>query len=180
MLFRPFEFRRIGNKVRYLSMRTIVLLVAVGLSMASRAETLEGKIVAVHDGNTIEIKTAEDETYKVMLDGVDSPELTQEFGPEAQSFLEKLVLKKNVKVELMGKDRWGNRLGVVWLRGEVDIRVELLKAGLAWTAERSPIPEFETIKEQAQTQRKGLWVAEQPTPPWVFRRQQTMLQPKHS
>lgn len=144
------------------------------------AEILEAKVVSVIDGNTLEVRTTDDELYKIVLSGVDAPELEQNYGNEARAFLEKLVLKKNVKVQMEGKDRWGNRLAVVWLKGQVDLRVELLKAGFAWTAERNPLPELENVRIQAQEQGKGLWKEGEATSPWIFRRQQSMLQAKGS
>ena len=51
----------------------------------------------------------------------------------------------------------------------------MVTQGLAWTSEKEPAEELESLKEQARTQGKGLWGEENPTPPWTFRRQQTML-----
>ena len=167
----------------WVMIRFLLLLLMIGIacfSAMAATEVLEAKVLAVVDGNTLEVKSADGEVYTVMLKGVDSPELQQEFGDEARVFLEKLVLKKNVKVALEGKDRWGNRLAVVWLKGVVDLRVELLKAGLAWTAERNPLPELENVRKEAQEKEKGIWASDEPTPHWVFRRQQTMLQEKSS
>lgn len=158
----------------------LLMVIVACFSTMAMTEILEAKVLAVVDGNTLEVKTVDGETYRVMLSGVDSPELEQEFGEQARSFLEKMVLKKSVKVQWQGKDRWGNRLAVVWMKGEVDLRVELLKAGLAWTAERNPLPELENIRTQAQEKGKGIWASEEPTPPWIFRRQQTMLEAKGS
>ncbi|MFN7330916.1 MAG: thermonuclease family protein, partial [Bacteroidota bacterium] len=107
-------------------------------SMVLRAEVISGKVVAVLDGNTLEVFTSENETYKILLYGIDCPELGQEFGERAKMFLEKLVLNKSVNAEIQGKDRWGNRLAIVLIDGK-DPREELLQEGLAWTAERNPI-----------------------------------------
>jgi endonuclease YncB( thermonuclease family) len=126
------------------------------------------------------VQTKKEGNYKIQIFGIDSPELEQSFGIEAMMFLEKLLLNKKVEVELQGKDRWGNRLGVVRASGNLDPRVELLKEGLAWTAERNPLPDLELIKEQAKANNKGLWQEENPVPPWQFRRNQSMLQPKMS
>jgi endonuclease YncB( thermonuclease family) len=66
------------------------------------------------------------------------------------------------------------------VNGESDPRFELLKEGLAWTSERNPIEELEVLKEKARESSLGLWKEETPTPPWIFRRQQTMTQFKSS
>jgi micrococcal nuclease len=154
----------------------------IGLLLSSvilRAEVIAGKVVTVIDGNTLEIFTPENETYKILLFGIDCPELGQEYGEKAKRFLEKLILNKEVSVEIQGKDRWGNRLGIILIEG-VDPREELLQEGLAWTSERNPIESFEAMKEKSKDKGKGLWKEQNPTPPWIYRRQQTMMQPKSS
>lgn len=143
-------------------------------------DPIEAKVIEVIDGNTLVAKDENGEEWKVMLAGIDSPELNQQFGNEAKSFLEAKTLKKAVTITLQGKDRWGNRLAVVMLKGKDDLRVELLSKGLAWTSERNPIPELEKIRIEAENAKKGIWQEEQPTPPWIFRRQQTLMQEKGS
>jgi micrococcal nuclease len=160
--------------------RLIFFLLAYCLYFALfAADDLSGQVKTVIDGNTLEIQTDNNETYTVQLAGIDSPELGQEFGDDAKAHLEKLTLQKRAKITLTGKDRWGNHLAMVMING-VDIRLELLKEGLAWTAERNPLPELESVKETARQNTKGLWKQDNPTPPWTYRRQQTMVQVKGS
>jgi endonuclease YncB( thermonuclease family) len=147
---------------------------------ATATDGIAGKVVSVIDGNTLEVIDANKETHKIMLAGIDSPELQQDFGDKAKTLLEKLTLKKNVVITFVGKDRWGNYLAEVLVEGKVDPRIALLKEGLAWTAERNPLPALEEHRTKAQENGKGLWKQEDPIPPWIFRRQQTMLQPKSS
>jgi micrococcal nuclease len=156
------------------------VLVAVLLQLSVYAEQIGGRVITVVDGNTIEVASLDGESYKILLFGIDCPELEQEFGEKAKKTLEKLLLNREVTIAIQGKDRWGNRLGIVSFEGEDDPRLELLKQGLAWTAERNPIPELETVRAQAQENGKGLWKEENPTPPWIFRRQQTLTQMKSS
>ena len=141
---------------------------------------LTGKVTKVIDGNTIEVMASDNELYKIMLFGIDCPEAGQDYATKAKTFLEKMILNKNVNVTLQGKDRWGNRLGIILIEGTTDPRYELLEAGLAWTTERNPIPELELIKDRALEKGKGLWKEKDPTPPWIYRRQQTLTQFKSS
>jgi micrococcal nuclease len=143
-------------------------------------DTLSGIVKSVIDGNTIEIEGDNNEIHTIQLTGIDSPEPGQEYGDQAKAYLEKLVLQKSVVISLTGKDRWGNQLATVIIDGNRDIRHDLLKVGLAWTAERNPLPELEAIKELARKDAKGLWKQDNPTPPWIYRRQQTMMQVKGS
>ena len=128
----------------------LVALAVFGNVICRAGEVVSGRVATVIDGNTIEVKLDDNETYKIMLHGIDCPELAQAYGEKAKQFLEKILLDKSVSVELKGKDRWGTRLGVILIDGELDPRLELLKAGLAWTAEVSPNPAFEGLKERAR------------------------------
>ncbi|WP_333819062.1 thermonuclease family protein [Ohtaekwangia sp.] len=164
-------------------MKTIkitLLLLFVSLASTMAYDTVTGKVTAVIDGNTLEVTADNNEIHKVMLAGIDCPEITQEFGEQARQYLEKLTLNKKVTVNFTGKDRWGNYLGIVLIKGSVDPRVDLLKEGLAWTAERNPDPEFEAHRARAQEKGKGLWKDNNPTPPWTYRREQSMMEAKSS
>jgi len=160
---------------------SFILLWCIGVVCVETSANghISGKVVAVIDGNTIEVLGDDKETYKIVLAGVDSPELTQEYGEKAKKYLEKILLQKEVAVQLQGKDRKGNHVAVV-LKGDVDPRIELLKEGLAWTAERDPLPELEIHRVSAEEKNKGLWKDENPTPPWIHRRALSMMQPKSS
>lgn len=134
-------------------------------------EIITAHVVSIVDGNTIQVKAKDNKLYRVLLYGVDCPELTQDYGMQAKNFLEKLVLRKEVTVQFHGKDRNGNLLAIVTTSDESDLRVELLKEGLAWISEKNSIPELEAYKTWAQKKEKGLWKEKDPTPPWVFRKQ---------
>ncbi len=159
----------------------LLIMILVGFFSARAGIALvNGKVMEVMDGNTLLVVFEDGEEHKLMLDGIDSPELEQDYGLQAKDFLEKKVLGKQVKVELRNKDRWGNRLAVVWLKGEVDLRAELLKAGYAWTAERNPDETLENLRLEAQQRGKGLWQNASAIAPWIYRRQQSMMQAKGS
>lgn len=158
----------------------LMIFSLIGVS-GIRANGLQGRVVTVIDGNTLEVETATEGIMKVMLFGIDCPELTQGYGEKAKAFTEKLMLNKEVTISIQGKDRWGNRLAVVRLvKGDKDPRVELLKEGLAWTAEKNPDPDLDAHRLTAQNKGRGLWKDENPTPPWTYRRQQTMAEAKSS
>lgn len=162
-------------------MKTLIVVLwmsVVHLNLVAGGE-ISGKVKTVIDGNTLEIEDENNEIQLVHLAGIDSPELNQEFGDVAKSFLEKLTLAKKVTFSITGKDRWGKQQAIVYI-GNTDIRIEILKEGLAWTAERNPLQELEAVKEVAKEEARGLWKQDNPTPPWTFRRQQTMQQPKES
>lgn len=164
-------------------MRALVLIVFIACvqvaGFGNDQDVVTARVVSVIDGNTIEIIGEDNETRKIILAGIDSPELTQEYGEKARKFLEKIALEKNVTIQITGKDRKGTAIAIVIIE-EKDPRIELLKEGLAWTSEKNPIPDLETIRQKAQEKGKGLWRQDNPTPPWTFRREQTMLEAKSS
>ncbi len=159
---------------------SIIFLECSLLYISSPGEILRGKVVSVPDGNTLELLTEENETYKIELAGVDCPEPEQPFGLEAKRMLERSLKGKKVEVFIEGKNRRGIRQAVVVPKDGEDPRLKLLAEGLAWTSEKNPEPEFELIRVDAQAHGKGLWKDKEPTPPWIFRRQQTRLIPKSS
>ena len=160
--------------------KILLIVTAFFLSTAAIALDLQGKVVAVLDGNTLQIVCQNYQTHVIQLIGIDSPELSQEYGEESKKYLEKIALGKKVTVSIEGKDRRGNPLAVVMVNGKRDLRVELLEEGLAWTSEKNPRPELEACRTRAENKGIGLWKQNNPTPPWTHRRQQSMLEPKTS
>ena len=62
--------------------RWIIALLLAGLVAAVHAGThqIEGRIVGVHDGDTITLLDVDNRQHKIRLDGIDAPELGQPFG----------------------------------------------------------------------------------------------------
>ncbi len=153
----------------------VTLMMLVASSAMALTQEWSAKVIKVIDGNTLEIITSDNEVYKVMLKEIDCPEIEQMYGEEAKRLTEKILLKKKVTVTISGKDRWGNRLVSITLGNGKDINQELLKKGYAWHNTRlSSSNILKSIESKAKAQKIGLWQNEDPTPPWVFRRQQTM------
>lgn len=161
-------------------MRILPLCIVSGFlfSLRAHADDVAGKVTSIVDGNTIEVVSKNNQIHRVLLSGIDSPELDQEYGEQAKKFLEKILLKKDVIVQFKGKDRFGNYLAVVMINGRVDARVKILKEGLAWTSENNPPEDLESYKTWAQRKGKGLWKQKNPVSPWTYRRQQSMAQAK--
>lgn len=163
-------------------MKSLIVCV-LGAMMFSRpelAEDVRGKVIAVIDGNTFQVRDENKRIRKILLTGIDCPELDQEFGPEAKKFLEKMILHKEVTIYDRGKDRFGNPIVDVKIKGVKDPRIELLKEGLAWPEEKNTREDLEYLRESAQLRGKGLWEQSNPTPPWVHRREQTLSTRKDS
>ncbi|GIV38184.1 MAG: hypothetical protein KatS3mg032_2563 [Cyclobacteriaceae bacterium] len=149
----------------------------------AQANTITGKVTEVIDGNTLIIKStqgADKATYRIILLDIDSPDPGQSFAEEARSHVEKLLRGKTITCTITGKDRHGNYLGIVYGKAGKDLRFELVSYGLAWVAEKCTEPELHRLQQQAQEKKLGLWTEQSPIPPWIYRRQQSMLTPKSS
>ena len=60
------------------TMKTLTLFPALALPALAADTTIIGKVVGVHDGDTLTLRT-EDETLKGRLSGIDRPELGRAF-----------------------------------------------------------------------------------------------------
>ena len=180
--YKPFKYRTfvLDNGKGNMKGKIVLVFLCCASFITFAENEIKGIVTNVIDGNTIEVLSTDHEVYKVLLHGIDSPEPGQNYSEQAKRLLSKLLLEKSVTILLHGKDRLGNRLGEIRIEGGPDPRHELVNEGLAWTSEREPIAELESLREHARQKGKGLWREENPTPPWIFRRQQSMLQAKSS
>lgn len=136
----------------------------------------EGRVVRVVDGNTlvVENKTTGAQ-IRVLLRGVDAPELRQPFGAESRRSLETLFGGAAVRVEFKNTDRYGQVFGLV-LKDGMDASLEQLTAGMAWhhlrLTNEQPADErrlYEETEREARRSRRGLWRDAAPVAPWQFR-----------
>lgn len=155
------------------------LLAAVLLvSCLSHAETYEGRVVGVSDGDSITVLDSTKRQHKVRLAGIDAPELRQAFGQASKRSLSALVFGKAVAIETEKRDRYNRQIGKVLVDGR-DVNLLQIETGFAWhymryAAEQSPIDQrlYSEAESSARSLRKGLWQDRNPQAPWDFRRQQ--------
>lgn len=126
------------------------------------------EVTRVVDGDTI-VVTKGDETFKVRLIGVDTPESVHpnkekntEFGKIASNYTKEKLLNKEVKLELdvQEKDKYGRALAYVYIDG-VMFNKMLLESGMAQIATYPPnvkyVEEFKEIEQRARNNKVGLW-----------------------
>ncbi len=137
------------------------------------AQTVEGLVVIVLDGDTFIMQLSDSSRISVRLRGIDAPEAKQQYGRESKKFLQKLIEGKNAKLDVRYKDIYGRTVGYVWLNGE-NVNLLMIKEGLAWVyrefLDRPYVIEFYEAEKKAREQRKGLWKQKKPLPPWEWRR----------
>jgi hypothetical protein len=86
--------------------------------------------------------------------------------------LSDLAFGKPARVEVVDTDRYGRTVGEVFV-GEVDVNLEMVRAGHAWAyTEYSHSLEVTELENQARAAKRGLWALplDQRDPPWIWRR----------
>ncbi len=147
---------------------------STGSARVPARETISGRVVQVHDGDTVSLRTDDGAPVKARLFGLDAPELDQPHGPAAKRFLAGLVAGRPVRAEPRDRDRYGRLLGRIFL-GNRPVDQEMIGQGWAWVYEKYCLePHCEELRAaQATARRKGLglWQDQDPVPPWVWRRE---------
>jgi micrococcal nuclease len=152
---------------RFLALLLPILLVAPSVEAAF---PFTGKVVAVLDGDTIEV-LHNGKAERIRLNGIDCPEKKQAFGQKAKQFTSSLVFGKTVVVVPSEKDRYKRTVGDVFLSDGVNVSYELVKAGLAWWYRKYSDDVILAVLElEAQLERRGLWTDPSPVPPWEWRK----------
>jgi micrococcal nuclease len=150
-------------------------LVAVFILLVSAAfqnnQIIQGKVIGIHDGDSITLLLDNNVQLKVRLEGIDCPEKKQDFGTKAKQFTSDLAFSKTVTVHKTGEDRFGRTLGYVILPDNTNLNEALLKAGLAWHfIKYNDSPGLSQLEAEARSQRVGLWQMHNPIAPWDFRK----------
>lgn len=114
--------------------------------------------------------TSSKEKVKIRLAGIDTPEKKQPFGNKAKQALAKLAFQKQAIVEVETIDRYGRTVGAVFVDG-LNVNHELVKQGMAWVYRKyNKDMAFYELESRAKKERLGLWLEENPIPPWEWRR----------
>jgi endonuclease YncB( thermonuclease family) len=145
--------------------RALVLFALVA-SGAAHAD-LSGRVVAVHDGDTITVLSGRAET-RVRLVGIDAPERFQPYGSTARRALADLVAGRDVRVVGRARDRFGRLLGRVYADA-VDVNAELVRLGHAWVFRDTNDATLRALEAEAKAAGRGLWRDSRAVAPWQWR-----------
>jgi len=151
--------------------RSLLLASLLAAAGAAGAETLEGKVVSVQDGDSLTIAGADAKRRRVRLAEIDAPERRQPFGNESRKSLAAICLHKPATVEVVATDVHKRAVGKARC-ADVDASAEQVRRGMAWVTARntlpnSPLPEMEA---NARLRGLGLWAGDKPEPPWEWRK----------
>jgi micrococcal nuclease len=154
-----------------------LLFLLLGSTVCSAAQTLEGKVNWVYDGDTLKVSGI----GKVRLLGIDCPEREdsprdnyylkqyriepprlRKISAAAMQYLIKIAKNQRVTLEFDREktDAYGRTLAYVYLRDGSMLNRLLLEQGLATVFRRFDFREkadFITREKQARQQQRGLW-----------------------
>jgi len=156
------------------------------ISAKTPIRTVEGMVIKVSDGDTLQVKTSEATKLKIRLYGIDAPETEkinhrtghisksgQPYGEEAYKALESKVLGKKVRVVIIDTDKYKRMVGIVYLENR-NINIEMIWEGWARAyreyLDRPYASQYLDAEKEARNKRLGLWKQGNPQPPWEFRK----------
>jgi endonuclease YncB( thermonuclease family) len=158
----------------------ICLALALYYAFPAVADSLEGKVTQVVEGDTVVVTDLKNKAHRFRLLGAASPRKGQAFYRDAKKALNERYQGKPVTVEWLrvqvcapgGKD-CAQLARIVW-KAE-DLALRQINLGLAWhdksqrreqsTSDRAMYQDAELLARQ---RKRGLWKNDDPTPPWDF------------
>lgn len=140
------------------------------LQMPVFAESYQVRVTSVIDGDTL-LVSRNGQKEKVILYGVDCPELAQNAGADAKQFTNACCFRKDVTLDVRGRDKFNRIVAFVLLSDGANLNYELVKRGLAWWSDKfaPDNAELKRLHNEARAARIGLWSAPDPVAPWIFR-----------
>jgi len=160
--------------------------------------TLEGLVVGVTEGDRITVNSFGTEIH-VRLYGVAAPQTAkvdkftgwykagQPYAEDAFRALSIKVLHQQVKVEIRNTVLFKNdptqlAVAIVYLDGR-NINLEMLNDGWGWAYKKfmnkADLAHYLATERAARTKKNGLWLQENPQPPWDFKPQVKVKAKQH-
>ena len=144
------------------------------LTCGVRADSLEGRVTRIIDGDTLTLLDNAHQPHTIHLFGIDAPELTQDAGHKAKTSLSAQALNQPASAQCHAKDRLGHDLCILYINGQ-DIGLEQIRTGMAWWNQRHALQQtvqlrsvYQQAEFNAKIRRFGLWNSKNPTPPWEW------------
>ncbi|EJN8353585.1 thermonuclease family protein [Salmonella enterica] len=133
------------------------------------AAEIQGKVIRVLDGDTIEI--LQDKTpVRIRLANIDAPEKKQAFGRWSANQLKGLVAALPVTVTYTQTDRFGRIIGRVFTANGTEANRFMVQSGAACFYDKyNSDNSLPALQRAAQDQKRGLWADSNPVPPWEWR-----------
>lgn len=135
------------------------------------AQSFSGRVVQVHDGDTIRVRDSQGRSHRVRIFAIDAPEIGQPAGDLARQALRDWLRGETVEVRPTGAVSYGRRIARVYAEGDVLVGLEMVRDGWAWHyRDFDDSSEFRHAESDAREQGIGLWGFPNPIAPWDWRR----------
>jgi endonuclease YncB( thermonuclease family) len=167
------------NKIFNLHVLGVTLFLSC-FTVPAFAESIIGKVVSVHDGDTITVLDKNYNQIKVRLAEIDAPELSQPFGKKSKLMLSNIVFGKFIELNSTEKDNYGRVIGTIILE-DMNVNLEMVSLGGAWAyIKYMKNDDFLEVEKKAKNNSLGLWAlpSHQRMPPWDWRKVGSATKPK--
>ncbi len=156
-------------KIQIVAASFFAAMIFIMPAVQAASGTITGRVVAVHDGDTLTLLTDRQKRVKVRLEGIDAPEMSQAFGKNSKQSLSELVFGKTVKVLVSTTDDYDRKVGQIYIE-KLWVNLEQVAKGMAWQYDRySRDAKLRLAESHARAKRIGLWQDKNPSPPWDYR-----------
>ena len=159
----------------FLLMVGLLLFVLAAVVTTAQSAELTGKVVGVHDGDTLTLLMPDGASFKqvkVRLGEIDTPESKQPYGERAKQALSDLAFGKQARIVVQDTDRYRRTVGRVYV-GNVDVNAEMIRQGAAWVYRQYLKDQsLLALEQQAKSAKRGLWGLPEAErcPPWDWRK----------
>jgi len=144
----------------------------VTCSAVTNAQTYQGKVIKVTDGDSINI-LYEGKPLRIRLAEIDAPERGQPFWKKSREALADYVSGKEVTVEEVNIDRYKRIVGQVYV-GDLWVNGAMVRGGYAYVYPRYATTErLYEFEEEARESQAGIWklLEEERVKLWEWRKQ---------
>jgi micrococcal nuclease len=132
-------------------------------------DSFKAKVIGVVDGDSIVVLTEDKQQVHVRLEGIDCPEMKQDFGNRAKQATVDICFGKEVRIEKTGLDRYGRTLAFVYI-GDTCVNKYLLEIGMAWHFKKyNSDTVLAKLEIEARGKKVGLWSQPNSIAPWEWR-----------
>lgn len=129
-------------------------------------QKISGVIQKCHDGDTCRL-IVNKKILKIRFFGIDTPELSQRYGKQAQVFTESTLKGKTVDLECDGSS-FDRLTCTVFLEGR-NINREIVQKGWAYDSTKYSKGLYAADAAAAKTTKAGMWKDENLVSPYCFR-----------
>lgn len=148
-----------------------ILLGCLVISFSALAQTFQGKVVSIKDGDTIEM-LVKGKKVRIRLFGIDAPERGQPHANKAKEYVSDLCFGKTVKALQKNKDQYGRVVAEIYLSNGSSLNHQIVAAGYAWQYKQfNKSAELAAAEQNARVKKLGLWQDARPVAPWDWRKQ---------